>query len=158
MRGRELNKRNLFYTQGGSIALIIDTNNANEKVQKNKKSHWHLLERVVFYNTSLRDRTWISSKAVRNDPKTKEFKKKFKKVVDKRLKLWYSKQAVARTTTKNLENWTVCKTLKILVKWLRFRPWMRTFRTFTIKALQRMLACIEKLNVNERDESLVSKT
>ena len=47
----------------------------------------------------------------------KKLRKKLKKVVDKRKKLCYSKRAVASTTTKNLENWTVCKTLKILIKW-----------------------------------------
>ena len=50
-----------------------------------------------------------------SEPETVQ--KNFKKVVDKRTKLWYSKRAVAETTTKNLENWTVCKTLKILNKW-----------------------------------------
>ena len=105
-----------FVETGGKICLVLETesNLVNAKHELSARSFANLSETM----SSLVERTSGTNEPNRERPLRQhvKFEKLFQKVVDKRKKLWYSYLAVARTTTKNLENWTVCKTLKILIK------------------------------------------
>ena len=64
-----------------------------------KNKSWHQIKDVIIYIGCRKDKWTMQIK------KLKTF---LKKVVDKKMRLWYSKQAVARQyTDENLDNWTV---------------------------------------------------